>query len=334
MGQKMSEIFDSSNIIKFTIPIDVAGVRLDKYVGGKEELKISRSKLQKLIESGFVTVDGTIAEHNHILKGGEKVVIKRPLPELKNIEAENIPLDIVYEDKYMLVVNKPSGMVTHPAAGHYKGTLVNALMYYTEKLSGLGGPERLGIVHRLDRDTSGLIMIARNEEIHRTLQEDLKERKITKKYSALICGHVKEDTGVINMPIGRSIKNRKKMTVTNVRSREALTEYKLIDRFKLYDLLDIDLKTGRTHQIRVHFSHRGHPVFGDAEYGGREKWHRGVISYDKLLVQKVLKMFNRQALHARSLQLNHPVTKELITIDSDLPEDFRQLLKFLNDEGR
>lgn len=330
----MPESNEQFEIIELIIPEDIPVERLDKYLGRDEKLKISRSRLQKLIESGLVTVDGSLAEHSHKLEGGERVIIKIPPPEKIDVAPEPIPLDVVYEDEHLLVVNKPAGMVTHPAAGHYHGTLVNALVYYTEKLSSAGGTERLGIVHRLDKDTSGLILIARYDEIHHALQKELKARKITRKYHALVCGHMKEDSGIIDLPIGRSLKDRKKMTVTGIKSREAFTEYKLLERFKLYDLLEVNLRTGRTHQIRVHFSHIGHPVFGDPDYGGRAKWHRGVISYDKLMTQKALKMLTRQALHAKRLQFIHPVTGEKIALDSDLPDDFQGLLDYLNDEGR
>jgi 23S rRNA pseudouridine1911/1915/1917 synthase len=328
---------DENNIyqtLEILIPDNIQKERLDRYLGNDESFKISRSQVQKLIESGLVSVNGKLAGHNHKLQGGEKVTIKIPPAEKSDIKAENIPLDVIYEDEYFLVVNKPAGMVTHPAAGNYSGTLVNALMYYTENLSSIGGAERLGIVHRLDKNTSGLIMVARTDEIHTILQEKLKARQIKKKYYALVCGHMKDEKGKIELPVGRSLKNRKKMTVTNLKSREAITEYRLIDRFKLYDLLEINLKTGRTHQIRVHFSHLGHPVFGDPDYGGRSKWHRGVISYDKLLAQKSLDLLDRQALHAKSLKFTHPITEKEIALDSKLPEDFALLIKFLEREGR
>ncbi|MFH2037757.1 MAG: RluA family pseudouridine synthase [Candidatus Zixiibacteriota bacterium] len=320
--------------IEIEVSADQAGERLDKFIGNEESYKISRSQIQKLIDSGHVLVNGKPIKHNYKLGVGDKVTIEIPAPDQNDIAAENIPLEIVFEDEYLIVVNKPAGMVTHPAAGHYTGTLVNALMYYTRNLSTIGGVERLGIVHRLDKNTSGLIMVAKNDEVHNILQTALKDREIEKKYVALVCGHMREDEGAIELPIGRSMKDRKKMVVTNIKSREAVTEYKLIDRFKLYDLLEINLKTGRTHQIRVHFSHRGHPVFGDPDYGGRSKWHQGVISYDKQLAKKSLELFDRQALHARSLKLIHPITGEELFVDSDLPSDFAGLVEFLETEGR
>jgi 23S rRNA pseudouridine1911/1915/1917 synthase len=316
------------------IPKKMSGERLDKYIGRRSDLKITRTRIQKLIEAGLVLVDGKPAGHNHVLKGGEEVTVKVPPPPRMDVQPEDIPLDIVYEDDHLLVVNKPAGMVTHPGAGNYSGTLVNALLHYSPGLSGVQGIERPGIVHRLDKDTSGLILIAKNDETHVLLQRQLKERRINKMYHALVCGHMKEDSGLIDLPIGRSLKDRKKMTVTGLKGRTAQTEYKLLDRFKLYDLLEVNLKTGRTHQIRVHFSHLGHPVFGDPDYGGRTKWHKGVFTPDHLMARKALDMMSRQALHAKSLEFAHPVTGKAIAVTSELPTDFRDLLNFLNAEGR
>ncbi|HDL02806.1 MAG TPA: RluA family pseudouridine synthase [candidate division Zixibacteria bacterium] len=322
---------DTYRIVEIEIPSGVSKERLDRYLARDSGLDITRSRVQKLIDEGLILVNGKPALHNHKLKGGEAVTVKIPPPRQTNILPEDIPIDVVFEDDYFLVVNKPAGMVTHPAAGHYTGTLVNAVLKYTESLSGLQGIERAGVVHRLDKNTSGLIMIAKNDKIHLALQTKLKEQAIIKVYYALVCGHMKEEKGTIELPIGRSIKDRKKMTVTHLNSRSALTEYELLERYKLYDLLKIHLKTGRTHQIRVHFSHLGHPVFGDPDYGGRIKWHRGVFAIDKPLAQKALELMPRQALHAKSLELAHPVTGENILVDSDLPDDFSRLLELLRE---
>ncbi|MEW5925251.1 MAG: RluA family pseudouridine synthase [Candidatus Zixiibacteriota bacterium] len=321
-------------IIEIIIPDDVPKERLDKYLGQNPDLEITRSRVQRLIEDGLILVDGKPAQHNHKINGGEKVIIKLPPPPKVDIVAEDIPLDIVFEDEHLLVINKPAGMVTHPAAGHFSGTLVNAIMKYSESLSSLQGIERAGVVHRLDKDTSGLIMIAKNDKIHLELQKQLREHKIKKIYHAIVCGHMKEETGTIDLPVGRSIKDRKKMAVTYLRSRPAWTEYRLLERFKLYDYLEIYLKTGRTHQIRVHFSHLGHPVFGDPEYGGRLKWHKGVYSTDRVMALKALDLMPRQALHALSLELTHPVTGEIIKLAADLPDDFRFLLEFFRRQSQ
>jgi len=320
--------------IEIEITSEADGERLDKYIGNDESVNLSRSKLTNLIDDGHVTINGVPAKAKMKLLGGDKIVIEIPPVEEPDILAENIPIDIVFEDEHLIVVNKPAGMVTHPAIGNYSGTLVNALMYYTKNLSSVGGMERLGVVHRLDKNTSGLLMVAKTDEAHAGLQDLLRDQQVEKKYHALVCGHMKEEEGVIDLPIGRSISDRKKMVVTDLRSRDAVTEYKVLDTFKLYDLLEINLKTGRTQQIRVHFSHKGHPVLGDPEYGGRDKWHKGVVSYEKLLGVKSLKLIDHQALHAKSLRFIHPLTDAVMFCDYDLPEDFAKLKEFLENEGR
>jgi len=325
------EIVDTIEII---IPEHISGERLDKYLGSLAETGLSRSKIQKLIKLGLVTVDGSPAEHNQSLAGGERVVIKVTAAPPSTAVAEEIELDIRYEDDDIIVVNKPPGMVTHPAAGNYSGTLVNALLHYTGKLSKVQGEQRPGVVHRLDKNTSGLILIARNDRAHNYLQNELQKRNIKRTYLALICGHMKENEGEIDLPIGRSLKDRKKMTVTHVKSREAVTLYAVRDRFRLYDLVEISLQTGRTHQIRVHFAHLGHPVLGDPDYGGRLKWHRGIYPIDKKTADAALKLIDRQALHATRLEFPHPSRKETMTVETELPGDFQNLLDFLDREGR
>lgn len=315
--------------IEILIPGAVPKERLDKYLASLSEVELSRSKIQKLIKEGLVTVDDIPAEHNQSIQGGERIAISIPAPPPSKARAEDIPLDIRYEDDDVIVINKPPGMVTHPAAGNYSGTLVNALLYHTENLSGVQGELRPGIIHRLDKNTSGLLIAAKNDRAHLFLQKELQERRIKRTYSALVCGHFDEEEGVIDLPIGRSMKDRKKMAVTNRKSRPAVTHYKLSERFRLYDLLEVNLETGRTHQIRVHFAHLGHPVFGDPEYGGRLKWHRGIYQIDKVNAQKALKMFDRQALHAVRLEFRHPSQNRSIVCESELPDDFAYLLEFL-----
>ncbi len=325
---------DKYENIQLEIPSNIEKERLDRYIGRLDSLHITRSRFQKLAESGLVTIDGKVVKGNSIITGGEKIIIKISPSPPSEVQPQNIPLDILYEDDSLLVVNKPAGMVTHPGAGNRDGTLVNALLHYSKELSSVQGWDRPGIVHRLDKDTTGLIIIAKNDTVHLALQKQLKDRQIKKIYYALICGHMKKEKDIIEMPVGRSIKDRKKMTVTNFKGRVAITEYELLERFKLYDLLKINIKTGRTHQIRVHFSFLGHPVFGDADYGGRLKWHRGVFSIDKKTAQKALEIMPRQALHAKSLEFLHPITGRTISIDSDLPEDFAALLEYLKSEDR
>lgn len=315
--------------VEFLVPPEAKGERLDKYIGNAKEINLTRSRAQKLFDEGLVTIDEKVAVRKQILNGGERLVIRIQPPEESNIVPEDIPLEIIFEDDYLMVVNKPVGMVTHPAAGHYTGTLVNALMHYTKILSQAGGAERAGIVHRLDKNTSGLIMVAKDDKTQLYLQKELSERSIKRTYHALICGHVKEETGEIDLPIGRSLKDRKKMTVTNLKSRNAITTYKLIERYRLYDYLEVNLQTGRTHQIRVHFAHLGHPVFGDPDYGGRLKWHRGIFSVDKQFALKALDMMPFQALYAKSLEFKHPESGEVVKVESDLPNDFSVLLDYL-----
>jgi 23S rRNA pseudouridine1911/1915/1917 synthase len=318
--------------LSIVIPEGIEKTRLDKYIGQSPEFALSRSRLQKLLEENLVTINGCPARGKMIISGGEKIeILIPPEPETKLV-AEEIALDIVYEDDFLLVVNKPAGMAVHPSAGNYTGTLVHALLHYTKSLSS-GAAGRPGIVHRLDKDTSGLVMVAKDDQVHQSLQDMLKERQIIKKYNAVVCGHMKENEGTIDLPVGRSLKDRKKMAVTHVKSREAVTEYKLIERYGLYDYLEINLRTGRTHQIRVHFAHVGHPVLGDADYGGREKWHRGVFSNDRRIGQRALAIMTRQALHALRLEFKHPVDGRKLNVEAPLPADLAELLEFLKTEN-
>jgi len=330
----MPENGDRFRVINLKIPIGIEKIRLDKYIGNDPGLKITRRKIQKLIEAGLIYVDGIPAKHNHPLVGGEEVLIKISPPRESEVKPENIPLDIVHEDEFLLVVNKPAGMVTHPAPGNYEGTLVNALRYYSSELSSGYGIDRPGIVHRLDKNTSGLIIVAKNDDVHVALQQALREQRIRKIYQVLVCGHMKDESGSVDLPVGRSIKDRRRMTVTRYKGRAARTEYRLVDRYKLHDLLEVNLKTGRTHQIRVHFSFLGHPVFGDPDYGGRTKWHRGIFAIDKQVAVEALKIMGRQALHAGKLEFFHPVSEDLISLSCELPGDFRRLLDFMDRKWR
>jgi len=320
--------------VEHVVPEDVSPQRLDRYLASCPELKLSRSKIQKLLEDSLITLDGQPANKKQHVKGGEVVVITLPPPVPSSVEPEDIPLDIVFEDEHLVVINKPAGMVTHPAAGNYGGTLVNAVLYHFGKLPLSGGADRPGIVHRLDKNTSGLIIVARSDTAFAALQKAIQAREVKRTYLALVCGHLKQDSGTIDLPIGRSLKDRKKMTVTHHRSREAVTSYQLLDRFRSYDLLEVNLHTGRTHQIRVHLSHMGHPVFGDPDYGGRQKWHRGVFAPERLLARRLLEIMPRQALHAARLEFIHPITKETLSLYRDPPDDFRALLEMLDMEGR
>ena len=282
--------------------------RLDKQIAENSEL--TRSAAVKLIEQGLVVADGKAAGKKDVPKLGAEIVVTLPEPKAVDIVPENIPLDIVYEDEDILVVNKPKGMVVHPAAGHYSGTLVNALMFHCgDRLSGINGEIRPGIVHRIDKDTSGLLMVAKNDAAHLGLSEQIKEHSFTREYQAVVTGSIKED-GTVNAPIGRHKTDRKKMCVTPDNSREAVTHYSVIKNYAGYTHLNIRLETGRTHQIRVHLSYIGHAVAGDAVYGnGKPKW------------------LNGQCLHAKKLGFVHPRTGEYMEFDSELPEYFVKFLK-------
>ena len=292
-----------------TIELVSAGEqRLDKLIALETEL--SRSAAVRLIEQGAVLVDGKPASKKDVPKAGAEVVIALPEPRAADILPENIPLDILYEDDDLLVVNKPKGMVVHPAAGHYSGTLVNALMYHCgDSLSGINGAIRPGIVHRIDKDTSGLLMVAKNDLAHIGLSEQIKAHSFTREYEAVVCGAVKED-GTVNAPIGRHKTDRKRMCVTEENSRKAVTHYCVIRNYAGYTHLRIRLETGRTHQIRVHMSYIGHPVAGDEVYGsGKPKRLCG------------------QCLHAKRIGFVHPRTGEYMEFESELPDYFQSFLK-------
>jgi 23S rRNA pseudouridine1911/1915/1917 synthase len=320
--------------LQIKVPADIKPERLDRFLAAHPQISITRTRLQKLIIDQMILVNGQTVAKNHVLRGGELISVTIPPPPKIDMTGEDIPLDVVFEDDYLVVVNKPAGMVTHPAAGHYSGTLVNALIHHFEMLAHGSGYERPGIIHRLDKGTSGLILVAKTDDIYLKLQQQMQKREIKRTYLALICGHMKQDTGVIDLPIGRSLKDRKKMVVTNVKSREAKTSYKLIDHFRSYDLLEVQLHTGRTHQIRVHFSHLGHPVFGDPEYGGRHKWLRGMFAPERQLAKRLLDLIDRQALHAQRLEFTHPATQKTILLKADPPEDIKKVLETLDKEGR
>ncbi|OGC79811.1 MAG: hypothetical protein A2W07_08890 [candidate division Zixibacteria bacterium RBG_16_43_9] len=304
------------------------GERLDLFLAGKE-LNLSRSRIQKLIEERKITVNDKKVKSHYKIKGDEKILIEIPPPERLSLEPQDIPLDIIYEDKDLLVVNKPAGMVVHPAGGNYEDTLVNALLFYCKDLSGINGVLRPGIVHRLDKNTSGLLVVAKNDFAHTNLAGQLKDRTLTREYAAFCWGDLPKEKGVVETLIGRSIKDRKMMTVVKQKGREAVTEYEVLERFPLGDFLKIKLKTGRTHQIRVHFLYLNHPIMGDPEYGGRRK-HLGMIKESlKAQANQVLKLIDRQALQAKKIGFVHPRTKKYMEFESELPGDMKKLLEFL-----
>ncbi len=291
--------------------------RLDVYVF--ETLGITRSSAQGMIDAGLVTVNGKAEGKNYRLRLGDDIEIEEQEPKELNVEAENIPLDIVFEDDDIIVINKPSGMVVHPAPGNESGTLVNALLYHCKgSLSGINGVIRPGIVHRIDKDTSGLLVVAKNDESHVFLSSLLKDHGIKRVYHAIVVGHYKENGGTVNAPIGRHPVDRKKMAVV-AGGREAITHYEVIEEYPSFTYARFQLETGRTHQIRVHTSYIGHPIIGDEVYGG------GKTTFEKN--NKAL--LDGQILHAKNLSFPHPRTKEIVTFECELPDNFQKLLEKL-----
>ncbi len=300
--------------ILIDVPQEFEGERIDKFLSVLVE-NSSRSFIQKLIESEKVLVNGQPVNKKYKVNVDDEI---KMLPgDLKPLDAqpEDIPLDIVYEDEHLLVVNKPRGMVVHPAPGNYSGTLVNALLYHCrDSLSGINGILRPGIVHRIDKDTSGLLIVAKSDKAHIGLAEQIKEHSFTREYNAVIVGHLKENEGTVNAPIGRNPKDRKKMCVTLQNSKNAVTHYNVIDDYEGYSHISLKLETGRTHQIRVHMAHLGHPVAGDFVYGNDKK-----SAY-----------LNGQCLHAIKIGFIHPITEEYLEFTSDLPDYFKEFLRKLN----
>lgn len=286
-----------------------AGVRLDTFINEQIE-SMSRNYAQKLIEEGKVTVnDKTIIKKNHKLKLDDVVMMDVPDPEVLDIVAEDIPLDIVYEDDDLMIINKAQGMVVHPAPGNYSGTLVNAIMFHTENLSSINGVIRPGIVHRIDKKTSGLLMVAKNNIAHNCISEQLKDHSSTREYMAIVHGNVSKDSGTINAPIARHPKNRLKNAVVQG-GRDSVTHFFVEERFGQFTLVRLRLETGRTHQIRVHMAHIGHPLLGDEVYGPK----KSKIKHDG------------QLLHANKIGFIHPTTKEYVEFNSVLPEYFEIIL--------
>ena len=289
-----------------------SGLRVDSFLSAQLE-ELSRSQIQKLLEEGQVTLNGRPVKKNAKTTAGDEFDVTVPAPQEIGILPEDIPLDVVYEDADVIVINKPKGLVVHPAAGHWSGTLVNALMFHCKDLSGINGALRPGIVHRIDMDTSGLLIVAKNDFAHQRLADQLKDHTMARTYEAIVCGNLREDRGTVNAPIGRHPADRKKMTVTEKNSREAVTHWEVIARYPGYTHLRLRLETGRTHQIRVHMSWQNHPILGDTVYG-HKKAELGLDS---------------QCLHARELTFLHPRSGAPVTVRCELPEYFQTVLQKL-----
>lgn len=303
------------DIFIFRVTPGESGTRLDVFLAARQE-GLSRSRLRELLDRGLVSVGGKQAKASYRVKGGEEVSLEVPPPRETAVQPEDIPLDIVFEDRDIIVINKPVGMVVHPAAGHSRGTLVNALLYHCRDLSGIGGERRPGIVHRLDKDTSGLLVAAKNDEAHQSLAAQLKERTMQRVYYALVHGMIQEGGATIEAPIGRHPRDRKKMAVT--RGREAVTSFTVLERAPGYTFLRLELKTGRTHQVRVHLAFIGYPVVGDQVYGPARS-RAGLPG---------------QALHAGNLGFSHPATGQSLVLKAPLPGFFHDLLEALGFSGK
>lgn len=300
----------------FFINSENQGERIDKFLSSKLN-DISRSYIHKLIEDGNITVNQNSVNKKYKLSENDMINVKIPKPQELEVVAENIPLDIVYEDNDLLIVNKPKNMVVHPAPGNYSGTLVNALLYHCKNsLSGINGVIRPGIVHRIDKDTSGLLIVAKNDTSHKELAEQIKNHSFTRKYEAIVYGNLKEDTGTINANIARHKTDRKKMAVVPFLGRNAVTHYTVLKRYGNFTHIKLKLETGRTHQIRVHMSYIGHPVVGDEVYANPKN--------------NPFKFLKGQCLHAKTIGFIHPTTKEYMEFTSTLPEYFQKALNKLS----
>jgi len=299
---------------EFIVKKEEENTRIDSYLSRKNE-DISRVAIQRLIEEEKILVNGKKVKPSYKIEEKDIITLDEQLPKEISLKAQEIPIEIIYEDKDIIVVNKPKGMVVHPANGNPDGTLVNCLMAICkESLSGIGGEIRPGIVHRLDKDTSGIIIVAKNDKAHINMSEQIKNHEVQKTYLALVKGIVKENEATINMPIGRSTKDRKKMAVTK-NGKEAITHFKVLKRYNNYTLLQVQIETGRTHQIRVHLSEIGYPIVGDTTYSnGKNKWN-----------------IKGQCLHAKSLKFKHPITGKEMFLEARMPSYFEEILKELED---
>lgn len=302
---------------------DSEGLRIDIFLS-RQNLGLTRNQIQKLLEKGQIRVKGEKIKTSYKLRVGDQIEIEISSPEKIEAKPENIPLEVLYQDKHLAFVNKPAGIVVHAAAGHSSGTLVNALLYHLKDLSGIGGELRPGIVHRLDKDTSGIMLVAKNNQAHAELVRLFQQRAIQKTYLALAYGSFKKDSGLIESKLGRSRGDRKKISSRTFRGKEAKTSYQVLEHFQQMALLEVKPHTGRTHQIRVHLAESGHPVVGDPVYGGKQWLHKLSPA-----LQALVKKSDRQMLHAFRLELIHPVSGKKLKFEAALPGDFQEILEFL-----
>jgi 23S rRNA pseudouridine1911/1915/1917 synthase len=303
---------------KVSVQLSDAGERLDAFLAKKTG--VTRSQIQKLIEKGDVLVNAKPLSQNYKVRAGDEISIKFPEKSVEGLIPEAVPVEILYKDKYLVVVNKSAGMVVYPSAGHYCGTLMNAISYHCPELASIGSPLRPGVVHRLDKDTSGVMVIALDDNAYYNLVEQFRQRTINRKYKALVYGNLKNDAGEIKGLIGRSVADRKKMSTRVRKGKEAVTGWNVVRRFNSATLIDVKLGTGRTHQIRVHLASIGHPVLGDRTYGGKTGLE---IKGRKITVP-------RQMLHAEVLGFKHPASGEYMEFESPLPEDMKGIVKMLD----
>ncbi|TXK72412.1 RluA family pseudouridine synthase [Paenibacillus sp. N3.4] len=299
----------SSDAVEWTVEQLYAGERIDKFITEALEEDVSRTQVQQWVKDGHIHVNGKAIKPNYKLSEHDVIALQIPEPQGVELLAENIPLNVVYEDSDVIVINKQRGLVVHPAPGHSSGTLVNALMYHCKDLSGINGELRPGIVHRIDKDTSGLIMSAKNDKAHASLAEQLKDHSVNRKYIALVHGHIQHDQGTIDAPIGRDSHDRKMYAVTEKNSKHAVTHFVVMERFGDFTLVELKLETGRTHQIRVHMKFIGHPLVGDPMYGKS----KGML-------------MNGQALHAAVLGFKHPRSGDWLQFEAPIPDDMNELL--------